>query len=192
MGKTNKTKTATNIALNNTPTSHLTSQGNGQPCASETTRATTTPTPRTQVLTAGMAELIPEDVLSVLTGATELQRQPETMKKTPTTKVLTASGAELILAVAGQDALQSSGVSPVHSEPQVPMAGNQDAFELTGSLKRTPPIAMAGNQDALQLSGTTSVYVIGEEEGGAGATDPRTFHTLQDHSTPAPAPQTTV
>ena len=28
---------------------------------------------------------------------------------------------------------------------------------------------MAGNQDALQLSGTTSVYVIGEEEGGGGS-----------------------
>ena len=74
-----------------------------------------------------------------------------TLKKTPTTKVLTARGAELILAMAGQDALQFSGVSPVHSEPKVPMAGNQDAFELTGSLKRTPQIAMAGNQDALQL-----------------------------------------
>ncbi len=31
------------------------------------------------------------------------------------------------------------------SEPQVPMAGNQDAFELTGSLKRPPPVAMTGN-----------------------------------------------
>ncbi len=45
---------------------------------------------------------------------------------------------------------------------------------------------MAGIQDALQLNGTTSVYVIGEEEGGAGEIDPRTFHTLQDHSAPAP------
>ena len=111
MGKTNKTKKATNSALNNTPTSHLTSQGNGQPCASETTRATTTPTPRTQVLTAGMAELIPGNVLSVLTGATEPQRPSETMKKTPTTKVLTAGRAELILAMAGQDALPLSGDS---------------------------------------------------------------------------------
>ena len=31
------------------------------------------------------------------------------------------------------------------SEPQVPIAGNQDAFELTGSLKRPPPVAMTGN-----------------------------------------------
>ena len=94
--------------------------------------------------------------------------------------------------MAGQDALQSSGVSPVHSEPQVTMAGNQDAFELTSSLKCKPPTVMAGIQDALQLSDTTSVYVIGEEEGGGGATDPRTFYTLQDHSTPAPAPQKKV
>ncbi len=188
MGK-NKTTKATNSALNNTPTNHLTSQGNGQPCASEKTRATTTPTPRTQVLAAGMAELIPGDVLSVLTGATEPQRQPETMKKTPTTSVLAAGRAELILAMAGKDALQLSGINPVHSEPQVLMAGNRDAFKLTDSLKRTPQVAMAGDQNALQLSGTTSVYVVGEE-GGAGETDPRTFHTLQDHS--APAPNTTV
>ena len=47
-----------------------------------------------------------------------------------------------------QDALQSSGVSPVNSEPQV---------------------TMAGNQDALQLSGTTSVYVIGEEQQRGGS-----------------------
>ncbi len=67
------------------------------------------------------------------------------------------------------------------------MAGNQDAFELTDSPKRTPQVAMAGNKDALQLRGTTSVYVIGEEEGGSGETDPRTFHTLQDHSAEASA-----
>ena len=48
------------------------------------------------------------------------------------------------------------------------MAGIQDAFELTSSLKCKPPTVMAGIQDALQLSGTTSVYVIGEQEGGGG------------------------
>ena len=174
MGK-NKTTKATNSALNNTPTNHLTSQGNGQPCAAEKTRATQAPPPRTQVLAASMAELIPDNVLSVLTGATEPQRQPETMKTMPP------------FAMAGKDALQLSGITPVNSEPPFTMAGNQDALKLTDSLKRTPPFAMAGNQDALQLSGTTSVYVIGEE-GGAGETDPRTFHTLQDHSAPAPNP----
>ena len=73
--------------------------------------------------------------------------------------------------MAGKDALQLSGITSVNSEPQVLMAGNRDAFKLTDSLKRTPQVAMAGNQDALQLSGTTLVYVIGEEEGGAGETD---------------------
>ena len=189
MGKTNKTRTATNSALNNTPTNHLTSQGKGQPCAAEKTRATTTPTPKTKVLAASMAELIPDNVFSVLTGATGLQRQPETLKKTPSTKVLTAGKAELILARAGQDALQSRGVTPVNSEPLVTMAGDQDASKLTSSLKCKPPTVMAGIQDALQLSGTTSVYVIGEQEGGVGATDPRTFHTLPDHP---PAPQKKV
>ncbi len=113
MGTKKKPTKAKNNALNNTPTNHLTSQGNGQPCASETTRATTTPTPKTKVLAAGMAELIPGNVLSVLTGATEPQRPSETMKKTPTTTVLAAGKAELILAMAGQDAFQLSGVIPV-------------------------------------------------------------------------------
>ena len=80
MGKTNKTTTTTNSALNNTPTNHLTSQGEGQPCAAEKTRATQAPPPRTQVLTGGMAQLIPDNVLSVLTGATGLQRPPETRR----------------------------------------------------------------------------------------------------------------
>ena len=153
MGKTNKTGTTTKSALNNTPTNHLTSQGNGQPCAAEKTRATQARPPKTKVLTAGKAQLI---------------LAPETLKKTPSPKVLNAGKDDLILARAGQDALQSRGVTPVNSEPQVTMAGDQDASELTSSLKCKPPTVMAGTQDALQLSGTTSVYVIGEQEGRGG------------------------
>ena len=114
MGKTKNTTKATNSALNNTPTNHPTSQGKGQPCASEKIRATTTPTPRTQVLAAGRAELISGDVPSVLTGATETQRPPDTLKNTPS------------FAMAGnKDALQLSGITPVNSEPPFAMAGNR-------------------------------------------------------------------
>ena len=37
------------------------------------------------------------------------------------------------------------------------MAGNQNALQLTDSLKSTPPFAVAGNQDALQWRGITPV-----------------------------------
>ncbi len=102
-------------ALNNTPTNHPTSQGKGQPCASEKTRATTTPTPRTPVLAAGMAELISGDVPAVLTGATETQRPPDTLKSTPP------------LAMAGnQDALQLSGATSMYVVSKEGGAGETD------------------------------------------------------------------
>ena len=102
MGRTKNTK-ANNSALDKTPTNLPNSQETGHSSEPEKTRPTTTPTPTTPVSTAGIhEELKSGDVASVLTGATETQRSPDTLKSKPP------------FAMAGnQDALQLSGITPV-------------------------------------------------------------------------------
>ncbi len=108
--KKNKTNSA---QKDNTPTNHPNSGETGHFSEPENKRQSMTTSPKTPVLTAGVAALTSGEVVSVLTGA---------------------------------------------APPDL--------------LKNSPQFVMAGNQDALQLNGTTSVYVIGEEEGGGGGDRP--------------------
>ncbi len=79
-----------------------------------------------------MAELISGDVPSVLTGATETQRPPDTLESKPP------------FAMAGnQDALQLKGITQVKSKPPFAMAGNQDALQLSG----ITPVFAVGMQE---------------------------------------------
>ena len=163
MGKTKNT-TAKNSALHNTPTKLPNSRETGHFSEPEKTRTTTTPTPTTPVLTAGMAELISGDVASVLTGTTDTQRPPDTLKsKSPFAMAGNQDALQLTdslrskppSAMAGnQDALQWSGITPVKSTPPFAMAGNKYALQLSGitPVNSEPPFAMAGNKDALQLT----------------------------------------
>ena len=117
MGKTRNTK-AKNSALDNTPTNLPNPQGTGQHCEPEKKHPTTTPTPTTRFSTAGIhEELKSGDVASVLPGATETQRPPDTLKSKPP------------FAMAGnQDALQLRGTTPVYAVGMQEEGGEGENF----------------------------------------------------------------
>ncbi len=143
--KKNKTKSA---QKDNTPTNHPNSGETGHFSEPENKRSSMTTRNETPVLTAGVAALTSGEVVSVLTGAAP----PDLLKK-----VLTGA--------APPDLLKNllTGAAP----PDL--------------LKNSPQFVMAGNQDAFQMSGCTRMSAVDlQDEEGGGENTRNTSTTTED------------